>query len=37
MGILALITDGSEAFLVFTAIIMIRPTGVFGEKTVNRA
>jgi branched-chain amino acid transport system permease protein len=24
-------------FLVFTAIIMIRPTGVFGEKTVNRA
>jgi branched-chain amino acid transport system permease protein len=24
-------------FLVFTAIIMIRPTGVFGERTVNRA
>jgi len=24
-------------FLVFTVIIMIRPTGVFGERTVNRA
>jgi branched-chain amino acid transport system permease protein len=24
-------------FLVFTAIILIRPTGVFGERTVNRA
>src|SRR6266545_1106160 len=24
-------------FLVFTAIIMIRPTGIFGERTVNRA
>jgi len=24
-------------FLVFTAIILIRPTGVFGEQTVNRA
>ncbi|MEV6342723.1 branched-chain amino acid ABC transporter permease [Actinoplanes sp. NPDC051851] len=24
-------------FLLFTAIIMIRPTGVFGERTVNRA
>jgi branched-chain amino acid transport system permease protein len=24
-------------FLVFTVIIMVRPTGVFGERTVNRA
>ena len=24
-------------FLVFTMIIMIRPTGIFGERTVNRA
>jgi branched-chain amino acid transport system permease protein len=24
-------------FLIFTVIIMIRPTGIFGEKTVNRA
>jgi len=24
-------------FLVFTVIIMIRPTGIFGERTVNRA
>src|SRR5262245_32596674 len=24
-------------FVVFTVIIMIRPTGIFGEKTVNRA
>jgi len=24
-------------FLVFTVLIMIRPTGVFGERTVNRA
>ena len=24
-------------FLVFTAIVMIRPTGIFGERTVNRA
>ena len=24
-------------FLVFTVIIMVRPTGIFGEKTVNRA
>jgi branched-chain amino acid transport system permease protein len=24
-------------FLVFTIIIMIRPTGIFGERTVNRA
>jgi branched-chain amino acid transport system permease protein len=24
-------------FLVFTVIIMIRPTGIFGETTVNRA
>jgi branched-chain amino acid transport system permease protein len=24
-------------FLVFTAIIMIRPTGIFGERTVSRA
>jgi branched-chain amino acid transport system permease protein len=24
-------------FLVFTALIMIRPTGIFGERTVNRA
>jgi branched-chain amino acid transport system permease protein len=24
-------------FLVFTAAIMVRPTGVFGERTVNRA
>jgi branched-chain amino acid transport system permease protein len=24
-------------FLVFTAIIMVRPTGIFGERTVNRA
>ncbi|GAA3207250.1 branched-chain amino acid ABC transporter permease [Actinocorallia longicatena] len=24
-------------FLVFTAAIMIRPTGIFGERTVNRA
>jgi branched-chain amino acid transport system permease protein len=24
-------------FVVFTAIIMIRPTGIFGERTVNRA
>jgi branched-chain amino acid transport system permease protein len=24
-------------FVVFTALVMIRPTGVFGEKTVNRA
>ena len=23
-------------FLVFTVIIMIRPTGLFGERTVNR-
>ena len=24
-------------FLVFTVIIMVRPTGIFGERTVNRA
>jgi branched-chain amino acid transport system permease protein len=24
-------------FLIFTVIIMIRPTGIFGERTVNRA
>jgi branched-chain amino acid transport system permease protein len=24
-------------FIVFTAAVMIRPTGIFGEKTVNRA
>jgi branched-chain amino acid transport system permease protein len=24
-------------FLVFTAVIMVRPTGIFGERTVNRA
>jgi branched-chain amino acid transport system permease protein len=24
-------------FVVFTVIIMVRPTGVFGERTVNRA
>jgi len=24
-------------FVVFTALVMIRPTGVFGERTVNRA
>lgn len=24
-------------FLVFTALIMVRPTGIFGERTVNRA
>ncbi len=24
-------------FVVFTALIMVRPTGIFGEKTVNRA
>ncbi|WP_155368283.1 branched-chain amino acid ABC transporter permease [Catellatospora vulcania] len=24
-------------FLVFTVVIMIRPTGIFGERTVNRA
>jgi len=24
-------------FVVFTVIIMIRPTGIFGERTVNRA
>jgi branched-chain amino acid transport system permease protein len=24
-------------FLVFTVIIMIKPTGLFGERTVNRA
>jgi branched-chain amino acid transport system permease protein len=24
-------------FLVFTVLIMVRPTGIFGERTVNRA
>jgi branched-chain amino acid transport system permease protein len=24
-------------FVVFTVLVMIRPTGIFGEKTVNRA
>ena len=24
-------------FLVFTVVIMVRPTGLFGERTVNRA
>ncbi len=24
-------------FVVFTALVMIRPTGIFGERTVNRA
>ena len=24
-------------FLVFTVVIMVRPTGIFGERTVNRA
>jgi branched-chain amino acid transport system permease protein len=24
-------------FVVFTVLIMIRPTGIFGERTVNRA
>jgi branched-chain amino acid transport system permease protein len=24
-------------FLVFAVAVMVRPTGIFGEKTVNRA
>ena len=24
-------------FVVFTVLVMIRPTGIFGERTVNRA